>query len=117
MYKNFIYVSFAMLLLLGLQSTTMAQADYCTSPVSETVWGLDLFEIDQNHSALARRIHGIYRDTVQASLPPGHNIVSVHITGSGFLGGPGNYSCTLEYFYCVEIGPPIVGPVPIPLLP
>ncbi|MFN3188892.1 MAG: hypothetical protein ACE361_00080 [Aureliella sp.] len=117
--------SVSMLIVLGLAlcSQQYAVADdeldyhYCTVPTSETVYGLSLLEVSEAHAALARRIHGEYRDAVQESLPLGHTIVGVEVSGSGIQGTPETgYSITLSWYYCVRIGP-APGPIPLPVPP
>ena len=68
-----------------------------------------------NHAALSRRIHGSYRDAVQASLPFGHYIVDIHIEGSGIQQAGGGYYVTLAWYYCVTTNPwPLPLPIPQP---
>ena len=89
---------------------------YCTPPTSETAFGITMNECSDAHAALARRIHGDYWNALQASLPPGHTIVDVQISGTGFQQTPsGSYYVTLTWFYCVRIGP--APPYPVPPLP
>lgn len=89
---------------------------YCTTPTSETVYGLTSLEITEAHAALSRRIHGEYRDAMQASLPEGHTIVDVEVSGSGIQGTPQTgYHVTLTWYYCVQIGSlPTPTPTPVP---